>query len=67
MNSPTQRDWMLEISLSPFPNGVFLFPMISCSGKYLCFIMLCFVSVIVSFPLSLTDLLYFVLMLYSDV
>lgn len=58
---------MLEISLSPFSNGLFLFPMISCSGKYLCFIMLRFISVIVGFPLSLTDLLYFVLMLYSDV
>lgn len=29
--------------------------------------MLCFISVIVGFPLCLTDLLYFVLMLYSDV
>lgn len=67
MNSPTQRDWILEISLSPFSNGVFLFAIIFCSGKYLGFIVLCFISVIVGFPLSLTDLLYFVLMLYSDV
>ena len=43
---------------------VFLFAIIFCSSKYL---VLCFISVVVSFPLCLIDLLYFILIaLYSD-